>query len=75
MVYLCLCGLAKMLQILNQQENYYVHKTVALPSTSFHKTACCRLPAYRQAGVDIIIFLLIQNLQHLCQPTLNTNTI
>ncbi len=25
MVYLCLCGLAKMLQILNQQENYYVH--------------------------------------------------
>ena len=49
------------------------NKTVNLHSTSFHKTACCRLPAYRQAGVVQIIFLLIQNLQRLCQPILNTN--
>ena len=28
-----------------------------------------------QAMWYIIIFLLIQNLQRLCQPTLNTNTI
>jgi len=32
MVYLCLCGLAKTLQILNQQENYYVHKACNRPS-------------------------------------------
>jgi hypothetical protein len=61
MVYLCLCGLAKMLQILNQQENYFLPhglQQAILTKEWNAKLGFCFLMDDKKSNTDIFFWLI-----------------